>query len=103
LEEALEHYASARDRADRGVVLGFAPLSVDGAIGHVELMNSGGTVNEPDGSLTHRNNRYRGARRFGETVITVELKMTFAQADQDRFGPLALNAMRSVRFNGAIR
>lgn len=99
LEDALQHYASAKERADRGVVLGYAPLTLDGAVGHVEIMNSGGTLTEADGSPTARNNSYRGAKRIGETVFTVELRMTFAQADQEKFGPLALNVMRSLRFN----
>lgn len=98
LEDAVDGYASAKERAARGIVLGYAPLSVDGAFGHIEIMNSGGVEKNPDGSLAHRTNSYRGAKRVGEEIFTAEFRATFAQADQDRFGPTVLNIIRSIRF-----
>ncbi len=98
LEDASDSYASAKERAAKGIVLGYAPLSVDGAFGHIEIMNSGGVEKNPDGSLAHRTNSYRGAKRVGEDSFKAEFRATFDQADQDKFGPAALNMIRSIQF-----
>ena len=98
LEDASDSYASAKERAARGIVLGYAPLSVDGAFGHIEIMNAGGVEKNPDGSRAHRTNSYHGAKRVGEEVFKAEFRASFHQADQDKFGPTALNMIRSIQF-----
>ncbi len=97
-EEASDNYASAKERRDRGVMLGYAPLSVDGSFGHIEIMNSGGVVKNPDGTLAHRMNRFQGTKRVGEDILKAEFTATFAQADQEKFGPTVLDIIRSIQF-----
>lgn len=97
-EEARDGYASAKERRDRGIMLGYAPLSVDGSFGHIEIMNSGGVEKNPDGSLAHRMNRFQGAKRVGENILKADFTATFAQADQAKFGPTVLNIIRSIQF-----
>ncbi|MGE0384917.1 MAG: hypothetical protein AB7Q97_09330 [Gammaproteobacteria bacterium] len=98
LEDAIDAYASAKERGAKGVVLGYAPLFVDGAVGHVEIMNAGGVERNPDGSRAHRTNSYRGAKRVGDEVFKAEFRATFDQSNQDEFGPTVLNIIRSIRF-----
>lgn len=98
LEDASDKYASAKERGAKGIVLGYAPLSVDGAFGHIEIMNAGGVEKNPDGSLAHRTNSYRGAKRVGEDIFNAEFRATFDQANQDKLGPTALNMIRSIQF-----
>lgn len=98
LEDASDGYASAKERGAKGIVLGYAPLSVDGAFGHIEIMNSGGVEKNPDGSLAHRTNSYRGAKRVGEDIFKAEFRATFDQADQDKFGPTVMEIIRSIQF-----
>jgi len=97
-EEASDNYASAKERKDRGIMLGYAPLSVDGSFGHVEIMNSGGVEKNPDGTLAHRMNRFQGTKRVGEDILKVDFKATFAQADQEKFGAVILDIIRSIQF-----
>ena len=98
LEDASDRYASAKERGANGVVLGYAPLSVDGAFGHIEIMNAGGVERNPDGSLANRTNSYRGAKRVGEDIFNAEFTATFDQANQDKLGPTVLNMIRSIQF-----
>ena len=98
LEDASDAYASAKERGANGIMLGYAPLSVDGAFGHIEIMNAGGVEKTPDGSLAHRTNRYRCFKRVGDDIFTAEFRATFDQADQDKFGPTVLNIIRSIQF-----
>ncbi len=98
LEEAGSNYASAKERAEKGIVLGYAPLIVDGAVGHIEIMNSGGVEKNADGSLAHRMNRYQGAKRVGEELFSAEFRARFDQSGQDKFGPIILNIIRSIQF-----
>ncbi len=98
LEDASDRYASARERGAKGIVLGYAPLSVDGAFGHIEIMNAAGVEKNPDGSLAHRTNSYRGTKRVGKEIFNAEFTTTFDQANQDKLGPTALNMIRSIQF-----
>ncbi len=98
LEDANDRFASAKERAAKGIVLGYAPLGVDGAFGHIEIMNAGGVEKNPDGSLAHRTNSYHGAKRVGEEVFNAEFTARFAQTDQDKLGPTVLNMIRSIQF-----
>ena len=98
LEDASDRYASAKERAAKGIVLGYAPLGVDGAFGHIEIMNAGGVEKNPDGSLAHRTNSYHGSKRVGEEIFNAEFRATFDQANQDKLGPTTLNMIRSIRF-----
>jgi hypothetical protein len=79
-------------------MLGYAPVNVDGSFGHIEIMNSGGREKNEDGSLAHRMNIFHGAKRVGEDILKAQFTATFAQPDQNKFGPTVLNIIRSIQF-----
>lgn len=97
-EEASRRYASAKERRDEGVMMGYAPVNVDGSFGHIEIMNEYGQEKNDDGSLSVRMNIFHGTKRVGGNILRAELTARFAQADQDKFGPIVLNIIRSIQF-----
>jgi hypothetical protein len=98
-EHAHGEYARSVERLEEGVIFGYQPLVIDGALGGVEVMNQFGKERDEDGSLTFRLILWRGRWEQDDQIHRVEFTATFAQDRHDEFAPLVHRVLSTVRID----
>ncbi|MGH8050885.1 MAG: hypothetical protein ACREPB_09530 [Arenimonas sp.] len=96
-DHANSDYSRSPDRFKEGVVLGFQPMLIDGAVGSVEIMNMYGRVKDEDGSLTPRMITWRGRWEKNDLVHSIELTARFDQAQQEKFAPMVSSILSTIK------
>jgi hypothetical protein len=99
LDHARSEYARSPDRLAEGVILGFAPKAIDGAIGGVEIMNQFGKPVDENGQPTFRLVLWRGRWERDDAIQRVEFTATFAQDRHEEFAPLVARILETVRID----
>ncbi|MGH8108262.1 MAG: hypothetical protein ACREO1_06040 [Arenimonas sp.] len=101
MQTAVDHansdYGRSPDRFKEGVILGFQPMLIDGAVGSVEIMNLYGRVKDEDGSLTPRMITWRGRWEKNDQIQSIELTARFDQDKQDKFAPIVSNILATIK------
>ena len=95
-DHATSEYSRSPDRFKEGVILGFQPLLVGGAAGHVEVMNQFGKEFADDGTRTFRLILWRGRWEQDTAIHRVQFDATFAQDGYDEFAPLVRAILDTV-------
>ena len=101
MQTAVDHansdYGRSPDRLKEGVILGFQPMLIDGAVGSVEIMNLYGSEKDEDGSVTPRMINWRGRWEKNDLIHILEVTARFAQDQQEKFAPLVSSILATVK------
>ncbi len=101
MQTAVDHansdYGRSSDRLKEGVILGFQPMVIDGAIGSVEIMNLYGREKDEDGSLTPRMISWRGRWEKNDQIHSIEVTARFNQDQQEKFAPLVSGILSTIK------
>jgi hypothetical protein len=100
-DHALSEYARSPDRLKEGVILGYQPLFVGGAAGHVEVMNQFGKEVDDDGVRTFRLILWRGRWEQATEIHRAEFTATFAQDRYDELAPQVRAILDTVQVRGS--
>jgi hypothetical protein len=102
-DHAWSEYGRSVDRLGEGVILGFEPRAIDGAIGAVEVMNQfGKAIDEETGQPTFRLVLWRGRWEQDGFIQRAEFEARFAQDRYDEFAPLVARVLATVRVGHAV-
>jgi hypothetical protein len=97
-DHARSEYSRSVDRLAEGVILGFEPRAIDGAIGGVEVMNQFGmAVDEETGQPTFRLVLWRARWEQDGAIQRAEFQATLAQDRYGEFAPLIARVLATVR------
>jgi hypothetical protein len=97
LDLAQSDYRRSPNRLQEGVIFGFQPMVLDGAVGNVETMNQFGKEKNEDGSLTDRMITWRGRWEQNDAIQEAEFNATFAQDQYEKMAPLVSNILSTIR------
>jgi hypothetical protein len=97
LDHVHSDYGRSVDRLAEGVIHGFEPRIVDGAVGGIEVMDQFGKPVDEEGKPTFRLVLWRGRWQEGETIHRVQLEATLAQDRYEEFAPLFARILETVR------
>lgn len=101
MQTAVDHansdYGRSLDRLKEGVIFGFQPIVIDGAVGSIEIMNMYGREKDEDGSLTPRMISWRGRLEQNDLIHSIELTARFSQDQQEKFAPLVSSILSTIK------
>jgi hypothetical protein len=97
LDHVHSEYGRSVDRLAEGVIHGYEPRIVDGAVGGIEVMDQFGKPVDEEGNPTFRLVLWRGRWQDGDTIHRVELTATMAQDRYEEFAPLVARILETVR------
>ena len=98
-DHAQSDYRNSPDRLKDGVILGFQPMVIDGAVGSVEIMNQFGKDKNADGTPTFRMISWRGRWQQNDAIQRVEFTATFAQDRYEQVAPMVSAVLATVNTN----
>jgi len=101
LDLASSDYRSTPDRLKNGIIFGYQPMVIDGAVGHVETMNQFGKTKNDDGSPTDRIIFWRGRWEQDDSIQKVEFNANFAQDGYEKFAPVISEILATIRISGS--
>jgi hypothetical protein len=100
LQTAVDHaqgdYRRSLDRLKEGVIFGYAPRVIDGAVGAVEIMDQFGKPVDDDGNPTFRLVLWRGRWKRDDFVQRAEFTATMAQDHYEALAPLVNQVLATV-------